>query len=131
MLKPKNLYRWHGGQESGEWKHIDNLINTLEIMRSYNMHLKPNKCSFGVHAEKLLGFMLTRRWIKTIFLDLSDLLMMIENHTWLSKSHIIISLINHKCFLGHISIKYYLVLDLGRHSLPDPLVISARSCSSE
>lgn len=40
-----------------------------------------------------------------------------------------ISSINHKYVLCHISIRYRHVLELGQHSLPVPLAISVRSCS--
>ena len=39
--------------------HLDNLKETFDTLRSYNMKLTPNKCSFDVTAGKLLGFMVS------------------------------------------------------------------------
>lgn len=40
------------------------LEDILKSVKRYNMRLNPTKCSFGVHAGKFLGFMLTRIGIK-------------------------------------------------------------------
>ena len=39
--------------------HLDNLRETFDTLRSYNMKLNPNKCAFGVMAGKFLGFMVS------------------------------------------------------------------------
>ena len=39
--------------------HLDDLKETFDTLRSYNMKLTPNKCSFDVTAGKLLGFMVS------------------------------------------------------------------------
>ena len=44
--------------------HLDNLQETFDTLRSYNMKLNPNKCVFRVMAEKFLGFMVSRRGIE-------------------------------------------------------------------
>ena len=52
-----------------EDNHLNDLRETFDTLRSYNMKLKPNKCAFGVTAGKFLGFMVSQRvlrstWIK-------------------------------------------------------------------
>ena len=37
--------------------HLDDLKETFDTLRSYNMNLNPGKCAFGVTARKFLGFM--------------------------------------------------------------------------
>ena len=44
--------------------HLDNLRETFDTLRSYNMKLNPNKCAFGVTAGKFLGFMVSQRGIE-------------------------------------------------------------------
>ena len=44
--------------------HLDDLRETFDTLRSYNMKLNPNKCAFGVTAGKFLGFMVSQRGIK-------------------------------------------------------------------
>ena len=44
--------------------HLDNLNETFNTLRSYNMKLNPKKCAFGVMAGKFLGFMVSQRGIK-------------------------------------------------------------------
>ena len=39
--------------------HLDDLRETFDILRSYNMKLNPSKCVFGVTARKFLGFMVS------------------------------------------------------------------------
>ena len=41
--------------------HLDNLKETFDTLRSYNMKLNPNKCAFGVTAGKFLGFLVSQR----------------------------------------------------------------------
>lgn len=44
--------------------HANDLEDILQLVRRYNMHLNPAKCSFRVQVGKFLCFMLTRRGIK-------------------------------------------------------------------
>ena len=37
--------------------HLNDLQETFNALRSYNIKLNPNKCSFEVMARKFLGFM--------------------------------------------------------------------------
>ena len=39
--------------------HLDDLKETFDTLRSYNMKLNPNKCAFRVTAKKFLGFMVS------------------------------------------------------------------------
>ena len=39
--------------------HLNDLRETFDTLRSYNMKLNPNKCAFGVTAGKFLGFMVS------------------------------------------------------------------------
>ena len=47
-----------------EDNHLDDLKETFDTLRSYNMKLNPNKCAFGVTAGKFLGFMVPQRGIE-------------------------------------------------------------------
>ena len=47
-----------------EEKHLDNLQETFDTLRQYNMRLNPNKCAFGVSSGKFLGFMVSHRGIE-------------------------------------------------------------------
>ena len=42
-----------------EGDHLDNLKETFDTLRSYNMKLNPSKCIFGVMVGKFLGFMVS------------------------------------------------------------------------
>ena len=44
--------------------HLNDLRETLDTLRSYNMKLNLNKYAFGVTAGKFLGFMVSQRGIK-------------------------------------------------------------------
>ena len=44
--------------------HLDDLWETFDTLRLYNMKLNPNKCAFGVTTGKYLGFMVFQRGIK-------------------------------------------------------------------
>ena len=44
--------------------HLDDLRETFDTLRSYNMKPNPNKCAFGVTAAKFLGFMVSQRGIE-------------------------------------------------------------------
>ena len=47
-----------------ENNHLDDLQETFDTLRSYNMKLNPNKCVFEVTAGKFLGFMVSQRGIE-------------------------------------------------------------------
>ena len=47
-----------------EEDHLDDLRETFNTLRSYNMKLNPNKCAFGVTVGKFLGFMVSQRGIE-------------------------------------------------------------------
>ena len=44
--------------------HLNNLQETFDTLRSYNMKLNPSKCAFEVTAGKFLGFMVSQRGIE-------------------------------------------------------------------
>ena len=44
--------------------HLDDLQETFDTLRSYNMKLNPSKYVFGVTAGKFLGFMVSQRGIE-------------------------------------------------------------------
>ena len=44
--------------------HLDDLSETFNTLRSYNMKMNPNKYAFDVIAGKFLGFMVSQRGIK-------------------------------------------------------------------
>ena len=45
-------------------EHDQHLKEISHLMREYNMKLNSSKCTFGVSADKFLGFMVTQRGIK-------------------------------------------------------------------
>ena len=47
-----------------EGKHLDDLQETFDMLRQYNMKLNPSKCAFGVSSGKFLGFMVSYREIE-------------------------------------------------------------------
>ena len=47
-----------------ERKHVDDLEETLDTLRQYNMKLNPSKCAFGVSFGKFLEFMVSHRGIE-------------------------------------------------------------------
>ena len=47
-----------------EVKHLDDLQETFDTLRQYNMRLNPSKCAFGVSSGKFLGFMVSYRGIE-------------------------------------------------------------------
>ena len=47
-----------------EGKHLDDLQETFDMLRQYNMKLNPSKCAFGVSLGKFLGFMVSYREIE-------------------------------------------------------------------
>ena len=44
--------------------HLNDLQETFNTLRSYNMKLNPSKCVFGVTAGKFLGFIVSQRGIE-------------------------------------------------------------------
>ena len=44
--------------------HLDDLQETFDTLRQYNMKLNPSKCAFGVSSGKFLGFMVLHRGIE-------------------------------------------------------------------
>ena len=44
--------------------HIDHLAEAFQILKKCNMKLNPTKCTFGVSAEKFLGFIVNNRGIE-------------------------------------------------------------------
>ena len=44
--------------------HLDDLRETFDTLRSFNMKLNPNKCTFEVMVGKFLGFMVSQRGIE-------------------------------------------------------------------
>ena len=51
-----------------EEKHLDNLQNTFDTLRRYNMKLNPSRCAFGVSSGKFLGFMVSHRELRRILI---------------------------------------------------------------
>ena len=47
-----------------EGDHLDDLRETFETLRKYQMKLNPSKCAFGVYSGKCLGFMVSQRGIE-------------------------------------------------------------------
>ena len=47
-----------------EGKHLDDLQETFDILKRYNMKLNPSKCAFGVSLGKFLEFMVLNRGIE-------------------------------------------------------------------
>ena len=47
-----------------EEDHLEDLRETFDTLRSYNMKLNPGKCAFIVTAGKFLGFMVSQRGIE-------------------------------------------------------------------
>ena len=47
-----------------EDNHLEDLMETFDTLRSYNMKLNPGKYAFGVTARKFLEFMVSQRGIE-------------------------------------------------------------------
>ena len=47
-----------------EGKHLNDLQETFNTLRRYNIKLNPSKCAFGVASGKFLGFMVSHRRIE-------------------------------------------------------------------
>ena len=45
-------------------KHLDDLEETFDTLKQYNMKLNPSKCAFGVSSRKFLRFMVLNRGIE-------------------------------------------------------------------
>jgi hypothetical protein len=45
-------------------RHIEDLRETFQTLKEYNMKLNPTKCAFGVSSGKFLGFMVSQRGIE-------------------------------------------------------------------
>ena len=44
--------------------HVAHLAESFQVPKNYNMKLNPTKCTFGVSAEKFLGFIVNSRGIE-------------------------------------------------------------------
>lgn len=51
-------------KSKSELDHVANLDRVFSLLRKRDLKLNPDKCSFGVHFEKFLGFVLTSRGIE-------------------------------------------------------------------
>ena len=47
-----------------EEDHLEDLRETFDTFRSYNLKLNPGKCAFGMTAGKFLGFLVSQRGIE-------------------------------------------------------------------
>ena len=47
-----------------ETQHLDNLQETFNMLKRYNMKLNQSKCAFEVSSGKFLGFMVSQRGIE-------------------------------------------------------------------
>ena len=45
-------------------RHLDDIQETFDTLRQYNMKLNSSKCAFGVSSSKFLGFMVSHRGIE-------------------------------------------------------------------
>ena len=45
-----------------EDNHLEDLRETFDTLRTYNMKLNPGKCAFGVTAKKFIGFGISMRY---------------------------------------------------------------------
>ena len=51
-------------KSKNEETHLDNLRETFDTLRKYQMRLNSAKCVFGVSSSKFLGFMVSQRGIE-------------------------------------------------------------------
>ena len=51
-------------KSQNEETHLDDLQETFDTLRQYNMKLNPSKCAFGVSSGKFLGYMVSHRGIE-------------------------------------------------------------------
>ena len=47
-----------------EEDHMEHLLKVFQHLRKYKLRLNPNKCTFGVHSGRLLGFIVSQRGIE-------------------------------------------------------------------
>ena len=47
-----------------EKKHLDDLQETFDTLRRYNIKMNPSKCVFGILSRKFLGFLVSQRGIE-------------------------------------------------------------------
>ena len=47
-----------------EEEHLVHLKKLFEILRHFLLRLNPNKCTFGVRSDKLLGFIVSEKGIE-------------------------------------------------------------------
>ena len=47
-----------------EKRHLDDVQETFDTLRRYQMKLNPKKCAFGVSSGKFLGFIVSQRGIE-------------------------------------------------------------------
>jgi len=64
-----------------EEEHLINLRNLFERLRKYQLRLNPAKCTFGVKSGKLLGFIVSKKWIEEDPKKVKAILEMPEPHT--------------------------------------------------
>ena len=51
-------------KSQSEEDHLEDLRETFDTLRSYNLKLNPGKCAFRVTAGKFLGFLVSQRGIE-------------------------------------------------------------------
>ena len=51
-------------KSQSEEDHLEDLRETFDTLRSYNLKLNPGKCAFGMTAGKFLGFLVSQRGIE-------------------------------------------------------------------
>ena len=49
-----------------EEEHLDHLLKLFERLKKYKLGLNPNKCTFGVRSDKLLGFVVSGKGIEFV-----------------------------------------------------------------
>jgi hypothetical protein len=47
-----------------EEEHVEHLLKLFQRLRKYKLRLNPNKCTFGVRSDKLLGFIISEKGIE-------------------------------------------------------------------
>ena len=57
-----------------EGKHLDDLQETYNTLKRYDMKLNPSKCTFGVASGKFLGFMVSHRGIEANLKKIKEIL---------------------------------------------------------
>ena len=51
-----------------EEKHLDDLKETFDTLKQHQMKLNPSKCAFEVSSRKFLGFMVSQKELKQIWI---------------------------------------------------------------